>query len=255
MSYWRAWRRERRDHRRIGATALLLLLLLAPASAPADPLDCARLFTPATGSSFSFAWRKDRCEGFVQQKTSYKRTSVKISYFAYGRLDREGTRRITNNTDAEIEVRGELMSTNTFYRMVARLAPGRSIEWRYPEELVAEYGLRPDKIGMLAARPGAKENVHRPFTVSDSTALSLGIFSSDFRFNSAEVKLYDGDNNELCRQTRDFSRVVALMVQQTFSIGLCGKDPAAVRRISVVAALKVPGRDGQYSSTDVIWIE
>jgi hypothetical protein len=262
MDYRRALTEGRRGRvlrRRIGVQALPLLLLLLPllipTSAPAQPLDCAKLFTPASSSRFPFAWRENRCEGFVQQKTSFQPMSIKISYFGYGNLDHDAARVIANNTDGEIELRGELKSSNTFYRLVARLAPGQSIEWRYPDPLKEEYGHRPDKIGMLAAIPGAKANVHRPFTVSGSTALSLGIVSSDFRFNSAEVVMYDGEHTELCRKTYDFGRVIAPLVQHTFALNLCGKDFATVRRISVVAALKILGKAGQTSSRDVIWIQ
>jgi hypothetical protein len=236
------------------ALSFALLFAALPGEA-AEPLDCGKFFTPARSSSFSFAWREDRCEGFVEQKMAYHHSSIKISYLAFGSLNSKDPRRIENAGDAEIEVRGELKSTHALYRVVARLAPRQSIEWRYPTPLEQSYGVRPDRISWLASRPGAKENVYRPFTVSGSRELTLGIVSTDFTFNAAEVRLYDAKDKELCSKTPKFSNVVPVNDQRTFVIDSCGTDLAAVRRISVVAVLRHSDRPPRYSGTDAIWIE
>lgn len=261
MGMWRMLRVNRpgrRADRLVRQLSLVLLTLLMSALAAgtrAEPLDCTEFFAPSSGSSFPFVWREDRCEGLVREKTSFHPQSIKISYFGYGDIARAGVHDIANSTDTAIELRGELMSKNTFYRLVARLSPGQVIRWRYPEPLVKEYGSHPERIGMLAVRPGATEDLHRPFTVSGSQELTLGIFSTDFRFNSAEVIAYDAALSEVCRHTYDFHRVIPPLEQKTFTLDLCGKNLAMVRRISVVAMLRLPGEQRRDSKRDVIWIE
>ena len=240
------------------SSILLAIPLLIAASGPTEPLDCAKFFTPATDPRFPFTWREDRCEGFVRQNTSYRPTSLKISYFGYGDLSQEGIQTIANNTDSDIELRAELESRNTYYRLVAILGPTQSINWRYPEPLRTEYGLRLDKIGMLASTPGAAEHERRPFTVSGSTALTLGIVSTDFRFNAAEVVMYGMAGSELteaCHKTYDFHHQVSPMEQQTFRLDLCDMDVADIRRISVTALLEIPGAHSLRSHNDFIWIK
>lgn len=230
---------------------LPLLLLATSANAQADPLDCNKFFTPASNSQFSFAWRGDRCEGFVQQKVSYKPISIKISYFGFGNLAQSGAMLITNKMSGELELHGELESMNTFYRLVARLAPGQSIKWRYPTQLKEKYGDMPERIGMLASRPGS--NIYEPFTVSGSKVLYIGIVSSNFRFNAADVIIDDDKLIPVCQHTYDFHHVVIPLEQQTFPLNLCGKDLSSVRRISIGASLVLKGKK-EYSSRDSIWV-
>lgn len=208
--------------------------LLFPFAAYAEPLDCKTLYKADSGTGFDFAWRKDRCEGMVKDTVSYSRQSIRISYFGYGQMQGDGSYRIVNNNTQSIDVMGTFLSRTTFYKVIARLKPQESITWGYPQELEKIAGKHVRRVGFMAA-PSGNDKLNMPFTVSGSDDLMIGIASNNFHFNGLKVIMRDEDNRVLCEVNRNIDRLIKFYELELVSLGECKTQLNKASRISVEA--------------------
>lgn len=233
---------------------LILAALAAPAaSAVAAPVDCNAYFKAALDTDFPFQWRGNRCEGFVETQAAQIVKSVKISSFGFGRLAEAGLQKISNKTPRALEVRGSLVVDEAYYRMVAKLDPGESIDWQLPLNVRTAAGYQPGRLTLVGQRPGAAEDALSPYTIGDAAELHMGVISTDTVFNALDIRIFDRNRQVICRDQKRFEGLVPKNEQVFVTVDLCGKLVADAARVSVTALLY---NDGQvlHSRKDVVYL-
>jgi hypothetical protein len=234
----------------------MIFLISLFVRAEAQRLDCEKIYPPAKGSNFPFTWRGNRCEGLIKENTSYNPISVKITYFGFGRVEGVGPFEISNTSNNKIELNGELLSRNTFYRLVARLSPDETISWKYPDELKELYGDNPERISFLARLADSQEELVSPFSVMNAKNIQIGIVSRDSRFNLATVFFSDRNNRQICSLTHEFKPAVKRNRQVVFGLDECSSVLSQTARISVKSALRLNSdKTVKYSDTAFIWLK